>query len=238
MSTEREAPIEAVAVTHPGGARFRAVIFDMDGLLLDSERPILESWLAAAREHDVELRAETLLNALGRRAADVRGSFRAQLPPDFPFDAVRARVQVLIAEARDRDGFPVKDGVQALLQRLHARGVPCAVASSTRREEVERRLTLVGLRSFFDALVGGDEVEHGKPAPDIFLLAAERLGVAPAQCLVFEDAEPGAHGAVAAGMQAVIVPDLKQPSAEAHALSLAVMTSLRHVDEPFADWFG
>jgi len=223
------------AKTLPGP--FLAAIFDMDGLLLDSERAIMESWQQAAREHGAELSRDTYLQLIGRRAADVRGLFQMLLPAGFAFDAARARVQVLVAERRAREGFVVKPGVCALLALLTAAGVPCAVASSTRREEVERRLALTGLAQTFRAFVGGDEVEHGKPAPDIFLLAAERLGAEPADCLVFEDVEHGARGALAAGMQVVIVPDLKPPSAEAQAFSLAVLSSLEQAHAHVAQWF-
>jgi len=217
--------------------RFTAAIFDMDGLLLDTERVILEAWQAVARELGTELARETYVQLIGRRAADVRGLFRSLLPEDFPFDEARGRVQRLVAERRAREGFRVKPGVQSLLNRLEQHHVPCAVASSTRLEEVERRLQAVQLRSHFQAVVGGDEVANGKPAPDIFLLAASRLGVPAAACVVFEDVEHGARAAVAAGMQVVIVPDLKPPSAEAQAFSLAVLSSLEDVQNTFERWF-
>jgi HAD superfamily hydrolase (TIGR01509 family) len=217
--------------------RFEAAIFDMDGLLLDSERAILESWQQAAREHGAELKRETYLQLLGRRGADVRSLFRSLLPVDFPFDTARARAQAIVAERRTREGFVVKPGARQLLARLSSGKIPCAVASSTRIEEVERRLTLAELRPYFAAVAGGDEVEHGKPAPDIFLLAAQRLDVDPARCLVFEDIEHGARAAVAAGMQVVIVPDLSPASTDAQRMSLAVLASLEHTTGVYEAWF-
>jgi HAD superfamily hydrolase (TIGR01509 family) len=225
----------------PGDAAafpFAAAIFDMDGLLIDSERPILDAWIKAADELGLPLAADALLHALGRRAEDARVLFRAAFPAEFPFDRARARVQALLSAQREQAGFAVKQGVAALLVRLAERGIPCAVASSTRRAEVERRLAAAGLAPYFGALVGGDEVEHGKPAPDTFLLAARRLEVDPARCVVFEDMEHGARGALAAGMQAVLVPDLKQPSDEVRTLCLSVLTSLELLDPHFSAWFG
>jgi HAD superfamily hydrolase (TIGR01509 family) len=210
----------------------------MDGLLLDSERPILEAWQTATDELGVTFDSAAFVRAIGQRVADSRAQFRASLGADFPLELVRARVQALLAERRAREGFSVKPGARELLLRLAALGVPCAVASSTRREEVELRLESTALASLFGALVGGDEVVHGKPAPDTFLLAAERLRVAPAECLVFEDAEQGARAAASAGMQVVIVPDLKQPSDEARRFSLAVLDSLVRVDGELDGWFG
>lgn len=128
-------------------------------------------------------------------------------------------------------------GVQAMLGRCRTARLPCAVASSTKREQLEDRLHRAGLHGYFAGFAGGDEVDHGKPAPDIFLLAAQRLGVEARRCLVFEDSEHGARGAIAAGMGVVIVPDLTVPSAEARAFSTAVLTSLEEADHFFSDWF-
>jgi len=216
---------------------FRAAVFDMDGLLLDSERPIVEAWLQGARDHGCSFDPELLLRVMGRRGAEGVALFRESLGSTFPYDEVWARVQVLLAKAHER-GYQVKVGARELLARCRATGLTCAVASSTRRVQVEQRLESVGLRGYFEVVVGGDEVARSKPDPDIFLLVAERLGAAPEHCLVFEDSEHGARGAIAAGMQAVIVPDLNEPSEEARAFSLAVLPSLAHVETRFDAWFG
>jgi HAD superfamily hydrolase (TIGR01509 family) len=217
-------------------ARFGAVVFDMDGLLLDSERPLLDSWVRAARELGCPFEPELLARVLGRPGKDGVAMFRASLPQDFPYERVGTRARELLADARAA-GYHVKEGARELLTRLREAGVPCAVASSTRRAQVERQLEQVGLLAYFAALATGDEVSHGKPAPDIFLLAAERLGVPPATCLVFEDSEHGARGALAAAMQVVIVPDVNQPSDEARAFCLHVLDSLAHTSAHFERWF-
>ncbi|MET0340764.1 MAG: HAD family phosphatase [Polyangiales bacterium] len=225
------------ALPEPPTPPFSAAIFDMDGLLLDSERPILEAWLTASRELCADISPEIFLSVLGRRAADAGAQFRASFPEGYPFDKARARVQELLAAHRDGCGFALKPGVLPLLGALKARGVPCAVASSTRRAEVERRLAKCDLTSYFQALVGGDEVERGKPDPDVFLRAAERLGVAPRGCVVFEDMEHGARGAIAAGMKVVLVPDLKEPSDGFRSECLAVLASLDMIAAQLEGWF-
>lgn len=216
--------------------RFSAVVFDMDGLLLDSERPLLESWVQAARELDCAFDPELLARVLGRPGKDGVAMFRASLASDFPYETVGKRARELLT-ARRANGYRVKDGARELLTRLQAAGVPCAVASSTRRAQVEQQLAQVELLAFFGAVAAGDEVSNGKPAPDIFLLAAERLAATPTDCLVFEDSEHGARGALAAGMQVVIVPDVNQPSDDARAFCLAVLDSLAHTEAHFSDWF-
>jgi HAD superfamily hydrolase (TIGR01509 family) len=177
-----------------------------------------------------------LVRVMGRRGAEGVALFRKSLGSTFPYDEVWARVQVLLAKAHER-GYRVKLGARELLARCREAGLICAVASSTRRAQVEQRLQGVGLLEYFQAVVGGDEVARSKPDPDIFLLVAERLGAAPEHCLVFEDSEHGARGAIAAGMQTVIIPDLNEPSEEARAFSLAVLPSLAHVRPRFDAWF-
>jgi HAD superfamily hydrolase (TIGR01509 family) len=216
--------------------RFCAAIFDMDGLLLDSERPLLDTWIEAARQLGHPFEPALLARVLGRPGAEGVALFRAALGPDYPYDTVKARARELMAEVHTR-GFDVKPGARELLVRLTQALVPCAVASSTRRAQLTERLVRADLQRFFGVFVGGDEVQRGKPAPDIFLLAAERLSVEATRCVVFEDSEHGARGALAAAMQVVIVPDLAEPSAEARARCCAVVASLADVEEHFDAWF-
>jgi HAD superfamily hydrolase (TIGR01509 family) len=217
--------------------RFRAAIFDVDGLLLDSERPLLDAWVQAARELGHPFEPTLLSRVLGRPGAEGVALFRAALGPSYPYDTVKERAKELMAGVHER-GFNVKGGARDLLARLEQAHVPCAVASSTRRKPLEERLLRADLHRFFAAFAGGDEVQHGKPAPDIFLLAAARLSMPALGCVVFEDSEHGARGALAASMQVVIVPDLAEPSAEARASCCAVVRSLRDVQEHLQEWFG
>jgi HAD superfamily hydrolase (TIGR01509 family) len=216
---------------------FRAAVFDMDGLLIDSERPILVAWLQAAREFGAPLTEADYLHVVGCGEADTRAQLQRCLGDACSYDAARARVGSLLAP-HQAQGFAVKSGVVALLQQLRERAVPCVVASSTERAEVQRRLQQAGLAGFFTSVSGGDEVTRGKPHPDLFLLAAQRAQLRPCDCLAFEDSEHGARAAVAAGMAVVIVPDLKPPGAEARAASLAVLASLREAQAHIGRWFG
>jgi beta-phosphoglucomutase-like phosphatase (HAD superfamily) len=217
---------------------YKAAIFDLDGLLIDSERAIRDAWLEVARRNRVALTEAEYLQVVGRNEADSKAILGEIFGGSVSFEEARAGVEILLTEGDVARGYGVKPGAVALLTQLRARAVPCGVASSTRKSEVRRRLELSALLAFFGAICGGDEVAKGKPSPDVFLLAGERLGIEPEHCLVFEDSEHGVIGAVAAGMSAVVVPDLKAPNAEVRASCVAVLESLDQA-LPLCDaWFA
>jgi len=216
---------------------YTTAIFDMDGLLLDSERPIRDAWQAVlagmGRVYDHQL----YLSAVGRNLADTRVLFSQGHGPGFDFDEALAQVRLRLADTVEHTGFPVKPGAHGLLAELSGRGVRRAVASSTGVERVGQRLGRAGLLGYFEHLAGGDEVVRGKPAPDIFLLAAARLGAAPQDCLVFEDSSYGAQGALAAGMGVVLVPDLKPPTVDIERRAVRILGSLEEAAGFLDEWF-
>jgi beta-phosphoglucomutase-like phosphatase (HAD superfamily) len=190
------------------GAAFAAAIFDMDGLLLDSERVIMAAWLDAARSCGLTLSREDFLTVIGASYAESRRRLTDLLGGREAFDAVAARSHAQLTSAPGIV-FPLKTGALRIVTELRQRRVPCAVASSTRIADVRSRLDQVGLLPFFQALAGGDEVRDSKPDPAVYLLAASRLGVLPERCLAFEDTDHGANAAHAAGMRVVLIPDLR-----------------------------
>lgn len=208
-----------------------AVIFDMDGLMFDTERLILWAWQKAMADYDFLAPEELYLKSVGLTDEATNAILVEALGDGFPLEAVRDRERLYLDGYIKDHGAPIKPGLLELLDFLDEQGLPKAVGSSSRRRTVERMVSSAGLSSRFSALAGGDEVLHGKPAPDIFLLAAQRLGVPAAECLVLEDSEPGAQAARAAGMTPIIVPDLKPPSAEGVALAYRVLPSLHDVKE-------
>jgi HAD superfamily hydrolase (TIGR01509 family) len=207
----------------------RAFVFDMDGLLLDTERLSRDALQAGADELGVTLPSDVFLELIGRRGADIHRRLAGFLAePDEMVGRLLACAETHYEEFLQR-GVPVKDGARELLDWLALRALPCAVATSTRTAKAERKLAAAGLRPFFRAVIGGDQVEHGKPAPDTYLRAATALAVAPKYCGVLEDSEPGLRAAHAAGTQVVWVPDLAPVSPEAQALAGARVDSLRGV---------
>lgn len=211
--------------------KISAVIFDADGLMLDSERLSLGCWKIAGREFGYEIRAEDHQRVLGLTVDDSRKVFKEIFGADFPFDAIRARRLELGDALFEQEGMPVKPGLRELLDFLSERQFPRAVATSTDREFAEKKLRAAGIRHYFEVVVAGDEIRHGKPAPDIFLAAAAHLGVPPANCLVLEDSEPGIRGAHTAGMVPVMVPDLKPPSPEIQRIAYRILPSLNEVHQ-------
>ena len=219
-----------------GSPAFTAVVFDMDGLLLDSERPTRDAWLRAAAALGVPLTEPDYLSVVGLNHTDSE----ARLLALFGADAARlasARVQTDAALTAGPP-FDAKPGARRLLHTLREARIPCAVASSTHHAEVRRRLQRAGLLDHFGAICGGDEVTRGKPAPDLYTLALARLGAAARTSLAFEDSGHGVQAALAAGLATVAVPDLKAPAPEWLARCLAVLPSLDAACAHCPEWFG
>ena len=213
---------------------FTAAIFDMDGLLLDSERCLMNAWLAAAREHGMPLSEEDFRYTVGRNSAESRAWLIRVLDGSENYGRVHDRVSATLGPDHERV-FALKDGAIDLLDRLSELRVPCAVASTTHRPLIEKRLAAVDALRFFAAVAGSDEVVRSKPDPAVYLLAAQRIGVDPASCLVFEDSTSGATAALRAGMAVVIVPDLVPPAID---VALAVLPSLAAATPHVKSWFA
>lgn len=212
---------------------FSAVIFDMDGLLLDSERYLMNAWLAAARDCGTPLREEDFLYTVGRNAAESRAWLIDVLGSD-DYWTVQRLASARLGPESERV-FPLKPGARALLDRLREMGVPCALASSTHSREIRRRLAAVDVLGYFLAVTGSDEVARGKPDPAVYALAAQRIDTPASSCLVFEDSENGATAALRAGMSVVVVPDIKVPEITG---ALAVLPSLSAALPSLAHWFS
>jgi HAD superfamily hydrolase (TIGR01509 family) len=210
-------------------SRVEAVIFDMDGLMLDSEQMAKIAWRRALADWGLVLPDDLYLQLIGRAAPDTKALLIQAFGAALPVEEAYARKQRYLDEAIALGGVPIKPGLLELLDFLDIRRIPKAVASSTHRAFVLRKLGIAGVIARFDAIACGDEVANGKPAPDVFLLAAERIGIAAARCVVLEDSDAGIHGAHAAGMIPILVPDLKPPSAEIVALAHRVFPSLLEV---------
>jgi HAD superfamily hydrolase (TIGR01509 family) len=220
-----------------GGLRFQAAVFDMDGLLIDSERAISQAWMAGAKALGFKLEMADFLRVIGTAAQQSTSMLIEIMGSEDAMRATAAKARELLPHAGGGPVFPLKTGALPLLQALQAAGIPCGVASSSHVDEIRHRLGHVDVLKYFQCITGGNEVAHGKPDPAIYLLAASRLGVAPADCIAFEDSENGARAAQAAGVRVVIVPDLKPPPAEVAARAHGVLDSLADAIAHVPHWF-
>ncbi len=184
----------------------RAVIFDMDGLLVDSEPLAREAWQRAARLHGGEIASELFARMLGRRQVECAEVVRDALGLSIPADALCRQRNDLFMELLPGRVKPMPGAIE-LLRELERRAVPRALATSAEQRYVTAVLDQLQLDRAFAVRVVAEDVAHGKPLPDVYLLAAERLGVRPADCLVLEDAPNGLAAARAAGMPSVAVPN-------------------------------
>lgn len=218
-------------------SHFQAVIFDMDGLMLDTERIALACWDQAARIHGYELDPAIGLGMVGLNTRDCVRWVKQVLGDDFPMEAINVTSRELYHAELDRE-TPIKPGLLPLLGWLQAERIPLAVATSTRHEWALKKLNKAGIVDFFHGMVCGDQVSQGKPHPEIFLTAAARIGVEPVHCVVLEDSDPGVRGATAAGMRVIQVPDVKQPSAEVRGFGHPVCASLVEALLQLQTWQG
>ena len=201
-----------------------AVIFDMDGLMLDSERAINACMAQAARELGHELPDTLWLEMIGGGDGLCRRLVSGHIG-EAAADALLARSEALYDVVADA-GIDHRPGIVELLEWLVARGIPRAVATSTRRPLAMRKLAAAGLLPYFDAVSTSSDVARPKPSPDVYLLAARTLGVEPVRCVVLEDSPTGVRAALAAGMTPIQVPDLLEPDDEVRALRHRIVGSL------------
>ena len=203
---------------------FQAAIFDMDGLLLDTERLCMRVFKEACSAQSLPFHEEAYLSMIGCNGAGIEAILRRAYHDDYP--RVNRAWRERYREVVYHQAIDLKPGVITLLEWLKRRDVPIAVATSTPKETAVVKLRLAGLDHYFHNVTTGCEVTRGKPDPEIYLLAARRLGVDPQRCLAFEDSNNGARAAVGAGMKTYQVPDLVEPSPEVRALGHSIVESL------------
>ena len=215
--------------------RFSAVIFDMDGLLLDSERIALAAFDAACEHFAIGEQRQVFMRCVGTNEAAGDEVLKEGLTGKADHVAFARVWDEKYTAATSGAAIPLKEGALELLEHLRALGVPAAVATSTTRERAQQKLRDAGILDRFQVVVGGDQVAKSKPHPDIYLHAAGLLRVDPRECLALEDSENGVRAALNAGMTVIQVPDLVPPSPELTALGHIILDTLRAVhDHDFA----
>lgn len=204
----------------------KALIFDMDGLLFDSERVVQRAWNIAGREMGMDNFGDHIYNTIGLNVVSREKYFKKTVSPDFPMERFSEMTRKAFHEIEENEGIPLKSGAAELLKLSKSREYKLAVASSSRRIHGTTLLKSGQIDNYFDEMIFGDMVQHAKPDPEIFLTAAELLEVKPDEAIVLEDSPNGIRAAQAARMISIMIPDLVKPTDEIRATATHVFESL------------
>lgn len=213
---------------------YNAVVFDMDGVIFDSERAVMQCWKEVASRHNIPNIEKAILACTGTTMVRTREIMLNLYGADFPYDEYARESSAIFHSRYDGGRLPMKPGVKELLTFLKERGKKIALASSTRQQVVTDELRDAGIIGYFDRIICGDMVSRSKPAPDIFLKACEELNVSPSDSYAIEDSYNGIRAAHAGGLHPIMVPDLLPADEEMQSLAEIVLPSLTSVMEYLA----
>lgn len=213
----------------------KAVVFDMDGVIFDSERFVIECWKKVAENNHFDGIEEACMACIGTNYNRTKEIMLETYGQDFPYDKYRMEAREIEAEWIREHGFPQKPGVLELLTFLKENNIKVALASSTRTEKVKEELGDAGFLPYFQVIIGGDMVERSKPEPDIFLKACEKLSVSPEDTYVIEDSYNGIRAAYAAGAMPIMVPDILKPDDEMKEKTHVILPDLMSVKKFFEE---
>lgn len=210
-----------------------SVVFDMDGVLFDTQKVYCQTWIEVAEILGIKDMDEPAFYCIGRNRKDQEEILNRYYPQGFPFDEFyRLKNEVFDAHI-EKDGVPLKAGTREILEYLKSINAKIAIASSSRIDVIEHHLAETGLSGMFDRIIGGNMVEHSKPSPDIYLKACSELGVKSEDTFAVEDSYNGVRAAVAAGMKAIMIPDVQPPTEEFDKVIFARFESLRELQKYF-----
>ncbi len=207
----------------------KAFVFDMDGLIFDSERVVQRSWNKAGCEMGYGNIGEHIYNTLGMNVVSRKEYFLKNIDPEFPHEEFTMRTRNIFREIVDKEGIAIKPGVKELIQLGKEKGYRLAVATSSRRDYACGLLKQAEVYDYFDGLVFGDMVSRSKPDPEIYKKACQVIGILPKDSVAFEDAPAGIRSAATAGLRVVAVPDLVQPPKELSEMIWMQLKSLKEM---------
>lgn len=212
-----------------------AIVFDMDGVLFDTENLICQAWIEIAEEIGIDNIQEVLLKCIGRNFAASKAIFVEHYGETEEFEGFRKRADGKVHQIIEENGIPIKEGVHELLEFLKINQYKIGLASSTRKEKVLEHLKRANIEQYFEVVIGGDMVKESKPHPEIYQKACEELGVEPCHALCIEDSPSGIRSAHAAGLKVIMVPDLIEPTEEISILLHKQYISLLEVKDYLAE---
>ncbi|MCM1037682.1 MAG: HAD family phosphatase [Ruminococcus sp.] len=207
----------------------KAVIFDMDGVIFDSESLVLDCWEKIGRKYHIPDIRKVFIDCIGTNKELTEQIVYSYYGKDFAYDKFSRESSVLYHEYVDKNGLPVKKGARELLLYLREMTVPVGLASSTRLAIVEEELQQAGIYEYFQVVMGGDQLKRSKPEPDIYLMTCEKMGVSPADAYAIEDSYNGIRSSYSAGMIPIMVPDILPATEEMQEKSHIVLNDLTEV---------
>lgn len=214
----------------------KAVVFDMDGLLLDTEKLLVKFWVKAANEYGYPMTREQALSLRSLHRSFAIPLLKGLFGEEFDYIKVRARRMELMREYLAQNPLELKSGAVELLEFLRGRKIPAAVCTATDYDRAAEYLKKAGIFDYFDRIICATMVEKGKPMPDIYLYAAQQLGLNPCECMALEDSPNGVKSAAAAGFVTVMIPDLTEPDVELRGIISGSADSLKDVADIIRDY--
>ena len=190
--------------------KIKAVLFDMDGVIFDTEREYLKEWEVIFKKYGYKMKKEIYISVMGRGRKKVKEIFKEKFGEDLPIDKMYIEKDKMLKEAVENNKVPLKDGALELLEFLKENGYKIALATSAKRERVSIQVSHAKIENIFDAIVCSEDITNSKPDPEIFLKAAEKVCTNPENCIVIEDSEAGIKAAFNAKMMGFHVEDLKK----------------------------
>ena len=211
------------------------VIFDMDGLMFDTEKVSFQSFMKSCEFYGYALDEVTFRRTIGVNLIRVKEIYQQRFGKAFPFDMVLAKKLEFAAQYIEENGVPIKEGLYELLDFLTKHKIKKAVATSSNRKTALHLLEMANVFKSFDDALYGDEIKKSKPEPDIFLTVAKKMNCQPENCIVLEDSPLGVLAGYRAGMKVIMIPDLLQPDKDTKKLLFKEMKTLLEVEKYFSD---
>lgn len=205
------------------------VVFDMDGLMFDTEKIVFRNWSIVMKENNYDYSMDVYKRTVGLRHAETEKLYKSIYGGDFDYQSLRTKVSQMYVEYTAEFGVPKKEGLDELLKFLKDNKILTAVATSTREESASRTLKIAGVTEYFSAFMFGDTVKNGKPHPEIFERARLLIDTEKENTLALEDSINGVKSAFSAGLKTVMVPDMLEPDSETESLLYGKCKNLKEV---------
>lgn len=220
-----------------GKYKVKLIIFDMDGLMFDTEKLIYRSWKESCKKYKQNISDDIFIESIGLNRKKTIEAYKKYYDESFPYEGIINETVRIFENHIRSEGVPLKEGLLELLDYNKKKQLKMALATSTSRDRTELLLNLSDTKKYFDIVTCGDEIINGKPDPEIFLKTSQKLNCPPENCVVLEDSENGITAAYRAGMLTIMVPDITKPGKEIKAMLFKKFNSLKEVKDYFRNNF-